>query len=250
MPVVKDQVESERPTLLFVHGLGHGAWCWENWLDGAAAAGYPAAAVSLRGHAGSAGSLRGASLGDYVDDVVRTAATFPRQVVLVGHSLGGLVVQRVLARYPARAAVLVAPVPAQPAVSALAGITAQRPLDALRMVVGANLPLRPEYLFTGLPQEPAQQYADRCGSESALAQYQLLFHRPSPPARGNPPMLVLASPQDRLIPLSAIRATAWRYRAQLQQFPGLGHNLMLDDGWQLPLNAMLTWLSTALAARP
>jgi pimeloyl-ACP methyl ester carboxylesterase len=43
----------ERPPLLFVHGLGHGAWCWEHWLDTAAAAGYPAAAVSLRGHADS-----------------------------------------------------------------------------------------------------------------------------------------------------------------------------------------------------
>src|SRR5688500_6128372 len=25
--------EGDRVPLLFVHGLGHGAWCWENWLD-------------------------------------------------------------------------------------------------------------------------------------------------------------------------------------------------------------------------
>ena len=32
-------VDDGRPPLLFVHGLGHGAWCWEKWLDAAAAAG-------------------------------------------------------------------------------------------------------------------------------------------------------------------------------------------------------------------
>jgi pimeloyl-ACP methyl ester carboxylesterase len=31
-----------RPPLLFVHGLGHGAWCWEHWQAAAAEAGYPA----------------------------------------------------------------------------------------------------------------------------------------------------------------------------------------------------------------
>src|SRR3954453_2898118 len=39
-----------RAPVLFVHGLGHGAWCWEHWLEGTAEAGHPAYAVSLRGH--------------------------------------------------------------------------------------------------------------------------------------------------------------------------------------------------------
>ena len=107
-------VDDGRPPLLFVHGLGHGAWCWEHWLGAAADAGYPAYAVSLRGHGGSPGRLRTARLGEYVDDVVATAESLPRPPVLVGHSLGGLVVQRALARYAARAAVLVSPVSGWP----------------------------------------------------------------------------------------------------------------------------------------
>jgi pimeloyl-ACP methyl ester carboxylesterase len=31
--------DSGRPPVLMVHGLGHGSWCWEHWLDGVAAAG-------------------------------------------------------------------------------------------------------------------------------------------------------------------------------------------------------------------
>src|SRR5690242_6388280 len=95
-----------RPPLLFVHGLGHGAWCWENWLTDAAEAGYPSFAVSLRGHGGSDGRLRTSRLGHYVDDVIAAAAALPAPPVIVGHSMGGLVVQQVLARYAARAAVL------------------------------------------------------------------------------------------------------------------------------------------------
>jgi pimeloyl-ACP methyl ester carboxylesterase len=46
------------PPLVLVHGLGHGAWCWELWQEAAAAAGHSSYAVSLRGHGGSGGRLR------------------------------------------------------------------------------------------------------------------------------------------------------------------------------------------------
>ena len=46
-----------RPPLLMVHGIAHAAWCYdENWVPAAAAQGWPAYAVSLRGHGGSGGA--------------------------------------------------------------------------------------------------------------------------------------------------------------------------------------------------
>jgi pimeloyl-ACP methyl ester carboxylesterase len=235
----------DRPPLLFVHGLGHGAWCWEHWLRGAAAAGYTALAVSLRGHAGSAGRLGTARLSDYVDDVIHTAASLPRRPVLVGHSMGGLVVQQAAARYAAHATVLVASVPAHPAAGSLASVARQHPLDAARLMLGRPLPLRPRYLFAGLDAAEARQQAQLCGAESPLAQYQLLFHRRPAVPRGGAPVLALAAPGDRLVPIGDVRRTARRYRATLHEFPGLGHNLMLDEGWQRPLDALLDWLPTA-----
>jgi pimeloyl-ACP methyl ester carboxylesterase len=237
------------PPLLFVHGLGHGAWCWENWQAAAVAACYPTYAVSLRGHGSSSGRLRTALLRHYVDDVVATAAALPRPAVLVGHSMGGLVVQRALARYSARAAVLVAPVPAHPAVSSLAAIARRHPGDALRIVGGGSLPLRPDYLFHELDEPQAQAHADRCGGESAVVQYQLLLHRPARPPLGSPPVLVLATPEDRLVPIRGVRSTAARYGADVVEFPGMGHDLMLDARWREPLDTMLSWLGKATAPR-
>jgi pimeloyl-ACP methyl ester carboxylesterase len=239
--------DTGRPPVLFVHGLGHGSWCWEHWLDGVAAAGFPAYAVSLRGHAGSPGRLGTARLSHYVDDVVRTALQLPRPAVLVGHSMGGLVVQRALARYAARAGVLVAPVPARPAVHAYLRLLRRHPADALAMLAGRTLPMRPEYLFRELDAEEAAGYAGRCGEESALAQYQLIFHRPAPQPLGGAPVLVLESPDDEVLPPSSIRATARRYGAELVEFPGMGHDLMLDARWKQPLQAMLDWLDRVVS---
>ena len=238
-----------RPPLLFVHGLGHGAWCWEKWLDAAAAAGWSATAVSLRGHGNSTGRLRTALLREYADDVTETALALPRPAVLVGHSMGGLVVQQVLARYAARAAVLVAPVPAHPAVSSLAAIARRHPGDVLRILAGASLPLRPDYLFHELDDTEARGHADRCGGESAVVQYQLLLHRPAGRPLGAPPVLVLATPDDRLVPIRGVRATAARYGADTVEYPGMGHDLMLDARWREPLDAMLSWLAKATGAR-
>lgn len=244
LSAIPDEAGPETPPLLFVHGLGHAAWCWEQWMDAAAEAGHPAYAVSLSGHGASAGALRRATIGDYVDDVLHTAASLPRRPVLVGHSMGGLVVQRVLARYSAYAGVLVAPVPAHPAVGSLLAIARRHPTDAARMLLGDSLPLRPEYLFAALDTTEARRVAERCGPESPLAQYQLLLHRPAAPPR-DAPVLVLAAPDDALVPIADVRRTARRYDADVHEFPGMGHDLMLDRGWRQPLRAMTDWLAAA-----
>jgi alpha-beta hydrolase superfamily lysophospholipase len=163
--------------------------------------------------------------------------------------MGGLVVQQALARYAARAAVLVSPAPAHPAVSSLVAIARRHPTDALRIVVGGSLPLRADYLFHELSPADAHRHTVRCHGESAVVQYQLLLHKPAGRPLGAPPVLVLASPDDRLVPIRGIRATAARYGATLQEFPGMGHDLMLDARWREPFDAMLGWLEDAVPAR-
>jgi pimeloyl-ACP methyl ester carboxylesterase len=117
----------------------------------------------------------------------------------------------------------------------------------LRIVGGGSLPLRPEYLFHELDDADAAGHADRCGGESGVVQYQLLMHRPARPPLGSPPILVLATPDDRLVPIRGVRSTAARYGADVVEFPGMGHDLMLDGRWREPLEALLAWLPKATA---
>src|SRR5690349_15958910 len=106
---------SPKTPLLFVHGAYVGAWCWEeHFLDWFAARGHPAHAVSLRGHGASEGrrQLDDFGLADYAEDVAQAAAGLPVAPVLVGHSMGALVVQKFLEKGNAPAAILACPVPA------------------------------------------------------------------------------------------------------------------------------------------
>ncbi len=69
---------------------------------------------------------------DYVEDVRRAAAEFPEPPILVGHSMGGVLVQRYLEDHPAPGAVLMAPVPAGTALAAAARLALHHPLAMLK----------------------------------------------------------------------------------------------------------------------
>ena len=100
--------------LLFVHGAFHGAWCWDDhFLDYFADRGYHALALNLRGHGGSPSPapINACSVLDYVQDVSTVADRLPVPPVVIGHSMGGFVVQKYLAVHAAPAAVLVASAP-------------------------------------------------------------------------------------------------------------------------------------------
>lgn len=106
--------------VLFVHGIFSGAWIWEeHFLDWFADHGYHAYAVSLRGHGrSSAPDPTGQySLKDYVqdlEDAIRTVEQNHKQPpLLVGHSMGGMVIQRFLAQHISRGAVLLCSIPPQ-----------------------------------------------------------------------------------------------------------------------------------------
>jgi pimeloyl-ACP methyl ester carboxylesterase len=241
-----------RPPLLFVHAMCLGAWSWdEHWLPAAADAGWPAHALSLRGHGDSSGhdDLRTTTITDYVDDVMQAITALPAPPVLIGHSMGGLVVQRVLERYPAApAAVLVASVPPTDGFSQIAAL-ARRPADLARAIAGRPLPMRREYLFCDdLDPATAQRHVDRTGPESPLVQYALTLPRRAPRV-SDTPVLVLGAGDDALVPVADVRRTARHYRTQARMFYGMGHAMMLDVRWQWPLTVVLEWLDDLVGTR-
>ncbi len=232
---------TDAPPVLFVPGFGHGAWVFaEHWLDHAAERGFPAHAMSLRGH-GESGSAPKTTIRAYVHDVTQVAASLPRQAVLVGHGASALVVAMALARYPARAAVLVSPVFG--GVGAAFSALVRGPRAVVPAVFGRPLHPRRGQLFSReLPVADGKRYAARMGGASARAQWQLVTHRAPEGPVGDPPVLVVGSPDDRIVSRSVLTAVAGRYNGAPLLFPGMGHDLMLDARWAEPLDAILDWL--------
>ena len=100
---------SQRPPLLLVHGAANSSPVWRFWQQALAKRGWSSHAVDLRGHGASEGSVDGATMSDYADDVAGVADGLPRTPVVVGWSMGGLVAMMVAARGVARACVGLAP---------------------------------------------------------------------------------------------------------------------------------------------
>jgi hypothetical protein len=102
------------PPILFVHGAWHGAWCWEDhFLGYFAARGFAGYALNLRGRGASRGArdVRFCRVRDFVEDVAEAVEQIGALPILVGHSLGGFVVQKYLERHEAELGVLMASVP-------------------------------------------------------------------------------------------------------------------------------------------
>lgn len=91
-------------TFVLVHGGWHGGWCWRRVAPLLTAAGHEVHTPTLTG-TGDRSHLGGPDTGlaDHVADVVAVLELDDlREVVLVGHSAGGAVVQGVAQRCPGR----------------------------------------------------------------------------------------------------------------------------------------------------
>jgi pimeloyl-ACP methyl ester carboxylesterase len=85
--------------IVLVHGAFGGAWCWEPVLPGLRAAGHTPQAPDLPGHGDDHTPLAEVTLDAYADRVCEVLAEGP-PAVLVGHSMGGVVITEAAARCP------------------------------------------------------------------------------------------------------------------------------------------------------
>jgi pimeloyl-ACP methyl ester carboxylesterase len=92
--------------IVLVHGAFAGAWCWEPVLPGLRGAGHEVEAIDLPGSGGDATPVEEVSLDAYANRVCAALAG-GRPAVLVGHSMGGMVITEAAARCPEHVAALV-----------------------------------------------------------------------------------------------------------------------------------------------
>ena len=237
--------------VVFVHGTGHAAWCWEKFAAYFSAAGYATYAISLRGHGGSAGAeqLRSTPVSDYVADLQSVVEPLNTPPILIGHSLGGLVVMRYLQQFSAAAAVLLAPAPVTGMLRANWQIGFRRPFALLRCLLKRDFAafyhspaLTHELLFrSSTPREEVEAVHRRIGGESFRAATEMLF-----PLRGrrslNCPVLVVSGTKDKVVPLRHAMKTADALGATMNTVAGAAHELMLDRDCEMVAATIAEWL--------
>ncbi len=244
--------KTKRPTLLFIHGAFAGGWMWtDTFMPALARAGYPCYALSLRGHGGSYGRERidWHSIADYVDDVGVVVDWLGEPPVLIGHSMGGFVVQKYLEHHAAPGAALLCSVPPQGLIAAQFHLLFQKPhlfMDINNIMAGdhADSQTLREALFAGEVDEAMlAHWLTQMQSESHRALWDMsMFNLPNLRAMNRPPMLILGAELDVLTPAFLVQSTGHSYGLPVHIFRGMGHAVTHEKDWPLVLSTLSDWL--------
>jgi pimeloyl-ACP methyl ester carboxylesterase len=237
-----------RDAVLFVHGYFADASVFAGWLDFFAAHGAPAYAINLRGRAGS---RPGTDLGRVsIEEFAADTDAVARHLVMpaiVGHSMGGLIAQRMAERHLVRGAVLISPAPPR-GISVLSPTVALRQIEYLpAMLMGHRV--RPSrramraLVLNHVPAADQDAVLDRFIPDSGRAGLEMALRGvPIDARRIHCPMLVIAAGDDRFIPARIARRVAARYDAQFDLVEHRGHMLPIEPGWEALATTVIRWL--------
>lgn len=265
-------METKNKTIVLIHGLWLNALSWENWVERYRARGFDVIAKSWPGMEGDIASLRAnhsaidnLGLGEVADHYQAIVQALPEPPILIGHSMGGVVVQVLLDRGLGAAGVAVDPGP-------LKGVLAL-PVSALRSAFPAlknpannhrAVMLSAEefhYAFTNTLDEAASETAYRRyavpGPGRVLFQAALANLNPRAVTRvdfhnaNRAPLLLIAGGEDHVAPPVVTKAEAKlqgksEALTAYKEFPGQSHFTVGQPGWEEVADFALDW---ALAPR-
>lgn len=244
--------KTTKPALLFVHGAFAGGWMWtETFMPFLAKAGYPCYALSLRGHAGSEGrdAINWHSIGDYVDDVKTIVDWLGEPPVLIGHSMGGFIVQKYLEHREAPAVALICSVPPQGLIASQFHLMFNKPqlFQEINQIMDGKYSdtgtLR-EALFAGdVDETMLAAWLSRMQPESHRALWDMsMFSLPNLYAMHRPPMLILGAEDDVLVPAFLVQSTGHTYHVPVHIFRDMGHAVTHEKEWPLVAASLRDWL--------
>jgi len=247
-----------RPTLFFIHGMYMNGVSWEPWTKAAATRGFVSAPPSWPFHDGEPADLRAnvpAGLGDLTfGDVVthfkRIIDSLSERPVLIGHSIGGLVVQKLVNDGYGSAGVSISSAPPQ-------GVTSFQPV-----FLKANFPhVNPLAGNKPVLMTPERFHFTFCNvmsredSDAAFERYVVPESRNVPRStltkqahvdfgKSHVPLLMIAGDTDHLTPAAMVEANSKRYTrpVDFKKFPNRSHFICNQDGWEDVATFVSDWI--------
>ncbi len=137
---------------VLVHGAFGGAWCWDDVRPLLEAAGHMVETLDLPGSGDDQTPVAGATLESYADRVCEVLGSRAEQAVLVGHSMGGVVITQTAGQCPDTIASLVF-------VCAFMPANGQSLLDLARQPEGADDQIQANIVIEGDP--PVARLSDQ-----------------------------------------------------------------------------------------
>lgn len=175
-------------TYVLVHGAWLGGWCWDLVKPIIEAEGHRVIAVDLPGHGGSSEPIEKQNMETYTQYLVSVIREQVQPVILVGHSMGGMVISQAASRAPEKVEKLVyitaflpkdgqsndglengiKPTPWRDMAKQGIAVTMDETETISQLIPEAAM----ELLYNDVEPERAREYVIRLGRENINAQYQ------------------------------------------------------------------------------
>ena len=237
--------------LLFIHGAFAGAWCWdEHFMQYFADRGHVARAVDLPGRRGRPdfAHLQDFGISDYLEAVLIAIDQFDEPPILVGHSMGGQLAWRASEERDVAGLVLMASVPPTGLAAPAMDLLVSKPslfIDVAAIHAGepGTVDSVQAALFSDTTdREMVEKYAALMQHESRMAVAGLyLPFMPNVLSIWGTPIFVQGASRDSLIPPAHVHWTASLAGKVAKIYDGMGHGMMLEEGWQSVADDILTW---------
>jgi len=230
---------------LLVHGVYHGPECWDGVVERLVARGHECHAMALRGHGPDDRTdfdFSGVGYGDYLDDVRASLDQLGDDTILVGHSLGGMLVRSLIAERNVEGAVLLCMPTPSSLRRGMVLLLKRFPRATLRFL----LTLRSEalyhdpdivpWLFWSCPQDnlPDPTWLD---TVLELRESRRFFWDVQwVPVRrqvGSTPVLVVAGERDFALTAGSLQDAAAFHNGTFRVIPGAPHDVMLTHPAEL-----------------
>jgi pimeloyl-ACP methyl ester carboxylesterase len=259
---------TDKPTIILIHGLWLTPRSWEFWIDRYEKAGYNVLAPSWPGLEGEVEALRrdptplkGLKLSSVIDHYIRIITKFPNPPILMGHSFGGLIVQVLLDRGLGAAGVGIdAAATAGVLKLPLSQIRSSFPILGNPFSLNQAVALTPEqfnYAFTNeLDPVASKKVYDRYaipGAARILWEAALSPLNPNAASRVDysnatrAPLLFIAGGNDHTVLASVNQANVQKYInnstavTDYREFPGRTHHTVGQAGWEEVADFALDW---------
>ncbi|GAB7004664.1 alpha/beta fold hydrolase [Nocardioides sp. AN3] len=256
--------------VVFIHGLWLHATSWDPWVELFREAGYsplapgwpgePETVAEAREHPERVANIGINDATGHYADIIDGLAEPP---VIIGHSFGGLIAEKLLGQGIGAAAVAIDPAQIKgvlplPLAQLRAGLPALGNPSNLHKAVSLS---RKEFRFgfgNAVSEEESDQLYEKWTIPSPArplfqaAAANFVMHSQAKVNTANEnrgPLLLVSGLEDHTVPDVVTRSTLKQYRdsaavTELKQFEGRGHSLTIDSGWREVADAILDWLKT------
>jgi non-heme chloroperoxidase len=250
--------ETDRPPVVFIHGLWLLGNSWESWVASFEEAGYtaltpgwpddPATVEEARAHPEVFAGKTIRQIADHYAEVIGRLAAKP---VVIGHSFGGLLAQMIAGRGLAAVSVAISPAPFRGVLPVpISALKASWPV--LRNPANHNRAVSLTYeqfryaFANAVSEEEAKRLYEAFsvpGSGAMIFQAATANLNPRTEAKVDTgssergPLLIISADQDHTVPWSIANASFKKQQrnggvTEIARISGRGHSLAFDSGWR------------------